>query len=101
MSYKELIPENRRLETYQALILKAAEELIPRGCEDLYHSMSDRNLSAQHAPERLGFRRTEYYTRLLCFFKVFKFRRDGVELLDGCRISYEEYSLTNIEENAY
>ncbi len=80
---------------YQDLISKSADDLISRGYENLYLDVSDRNLPAQRAPEKLGFRRTEHYIRLYRFFKVFNFRRDCVTFIDGCRVPDEEHLLAN------
>jgi GNAT superfamily N-acetyltransferase len=69
---------------YQALISRSVEELISRGYENLYLMMSDRNLPAQHAAKKLGFRPTEHYIRLYRFFTVLNFQRDRVTFIDGC-----------------
>jgi GNAT superfamily N-acetyltransferase len=69
---------------YQALISMSVTELTSKRYKNLYMLADDRNLPAQHAPAKLGFRRTEHYIRLHRFLKVLNYRRDVVSLLDGC-----------------
>ena len=69
---------------YQALISMSVTDLISKGYKNLYMLVDDRNLPAQHAPEKLGFRRTEHYIRLYRCLKVFNYRRDVVSLMNGC-----------------
>jgi hypothetical protein len=66
---------------YQTLISRSARDLLSCGYESLYLLASDRDLAARHAPEKLGFRRTEHCIRVYRFLRLFRFRRDRVTLL--------------------
>jgi len=68
---------------YQTLISRSASDLLTRGYESLYLLVSDLDFAAQHAPEKIGFQRTEHCIVFYRFLKLFKFRSDRVTLLAG------------------